>query len=152
MNANPVVVWSILLTLALGVAILFWWQDFDGIRSSWEYSRRIRTWERLSGAEFFRRYYYASGIPEELVVALRKFHASYWEEDPELLRPGDDLLRISSGADLVDWAARMHARFGVMVPESLPPELRAVLPRVDQSIDCLVRCVHALLGRPLSWP
>ncbi len=144
---NRVVASALLLTLLVGVAILSWWTDFDGIRSDWEYRRRIRSRERLGGHEFYHRFYQASGIPEELVVALRDFHASYWEEDPALLRPEDDLLQIHSGADFADYAAKMQALFGVLVPESLPPEVRAALPRVESTFDCLLRCVHLMGGR-----
>jgi hypothetical protein len=148
---DPTFRWVFLAAVAVGVAVLFWWQDHDGIRSAWEYRRRIRTRERLTGEEFYRRFYAGSGIPAELVVAVRDFHAAYWGEDPELLRPEDDLFAVNAGADCAGWVAELRARFGVEVPESLPPELRAALPRLDQTFDTVLRCIHVLQaqqGRP----
>ena len=136
--------WVFLAALVVGVAILFWWQDFDGIRSSWEYHRRIRQRERLTGEAFYGRFYAGSGIPSELVVAVRDFHASYWGEDPALLRPEDDLFAVNSGADCAGWEAEARARFGVAPPEQSMPELRVALPRLDSTFDTVLRCIDFL--------
>jgi hypothetical protein len=132
------------ILLAMGGALLFWWRDFEGMRSAWEYYRRIRQRLRLGSDEFYRRYYAASGIPADLVFAVRDFHASYFGEDPELLRPEDDLFAINAGIDCATWFAEARTRFGVIVPVTFTPELRAALPRLDQSFDTVVRCIHLL--------
>jgi len=141
---EPTFRWLILAALVVGVALLVWWQDHDGIRSAWEYHRRIRARERLTGEEFYRRFYPDSDIPAELVVAVRDFHAAYWSEDPELLRPEDDLFQVNAGADSAGWVAEARARFGVTVPESATPELRAGLPALDGTFDSILRCIHVL--------
>jgi|GEM_PF-5873648 len=141
---EPVSNWIFLAVIAVSVAVLFWWQDFDGIRSSWEYHRLVRKRERLAGGEFFRRFYVESGFSAELVVAIRDFHAGYWGEDPALLRPEDDLFRVNAGADYAGWVAEVEACFGVTVPESLTPELRAALPALEPTFDMVLRCIVAL--------
>jgi hypothetical protein len=130
--------------LGILVAWVMWREDFDGMRSAWEYHRRCRTRERLDGATFFARYYAGSGLPRELVVDFRDFHASYWGEDPARLRPEDDLLRVNSGVDCTDWVQAMDRRYGLALPERLPCDLTAVLPVTEPTFDALVRCLHGL--------
>lgn len=89
--------WALVAGLAVGVALLMWWQDHDGVRSSWVYHRRVRRRERLTGEEFCTRFYAGSGIPSDLVVAFRDFHAGFWGEDPALLRPEDNLFAVNAG-------------------------------------------------------
>ena len=143
---DPTFRWVFAAALLVGVAVLFWWQDHDGIRLSWEYHRRIRRREQLTGDEFCRRFYAGGDIPAELVVAVRDFHAAYWGEDSTLLRPGDDLFAVNAGADCAGWVAEARARFGVTVPETAPPELRAALPALDGTFDSVLRCIHLLRG------
>ncbi len=144
---DPIFVRTTLVFLAVGVCALFWWQDFDGIRSAWEYHRRIRRRPRLTGAEFYRRFYADSTIPAELVVAVRDFHASFWGENPELLRPEDDLLAVNAVADFAGWAAEVEDRFGVQITERVPPDLRAAFGTPDQTFDTLLKIIHLLGGR-----
>jgi hypothetical protein len=150
-TTGPIMVFEILrfslggvvfLLVIVGIYYLFWWQDFEGMRSTFEYHQKIRKRERLSGEAFYQRFYADSGLPPDLVVAVRDFYASYWEEDPELLYPEDDLLICNSGVDLVDWANKAEKLFGVVIPEDLPPEIRDNLPRVDQTFDTFVRYIH----------
>ncbi|QJW98736.1 hypothetical protein [Frigoriglobus tundricola] len=141
---DPAFYWIVMAGLAVGVALLTWWQDFDGIRSDREYQHRTRKRERLTGAEFFTRFYAESGIPAELVVAFRDFHAGYWGEEPALLRPEDDLFRVHAGADCAGWAAEVQTRFGVVVPERVPPELWAVVPVHEPTFDTVLRYIRAV--------
>lgn len=101
--------------LAIGVVVLLWWQDFDGMRSSWEYHRRCRKRERVSGERFYSRFYQDGELPKELVIRFRDFHAGYWGEDPELLRPEDDLFQVNAGADVAEWVKQVEAQFGVAI-------------------------------------
>jgi hypothetical protein len=140
--------WVIVALLVIGVWLIFWWQDFEGMQSAWEYHRRIRRRERLDNVEFYRRYYATSGIPAELVIAVRDFHASYFGEDPELLRPEDDLFAINAGIDCATWFAEVRTRFGVIVPETFTPELRAALPRLDRTFDSVVRSICSARQTP----
>ncbi len=141
---DPTFRWVFAAALLVGVAILFWWQDFDGIRSSWDYHRRIRTRERLTGEEFYHRFYAHSDIPAELVIAVRDFHASYWGENPELLRPEDDLFAVNAEADFVGWVNEARARFGVILSDGAQVDLRAALPRRDATFDTVLWCIHSL--------
>ncbi|MFO0876105.1 MAG: hypothetical protein U0840_01930 [Gemmataceae bacterium] len=137
---------QVCLFVALGTLVgwVMWREDFDGMRSSWEYHRRCRSREALDGATFFARYYAESGLPREVVVDFRDFHATYWGEDPARLRPEDDLLRVNSGADCTDWVQTMGQRYGLALPEPLPRDLTAVLPVTEPTFDALVRCLHGL--------
>jgi hypothetical protein len=136
---DPYTVLAFVIALAVGVALLIWWQDFDGIHSTWEYRRLCRTRERLSGEEFFQRFYQASGIPPELVIGFRQFHADYWGEVPELLRPEDDLFRVNAGADFADWLAKTESLFGVVIRW----ETKASgYDMPDATFDSLLRLVH----------
>jgi hypothetical protein len=99
--------------LTVAVAVLCWLLDHDGMRSSYQYHRLCRRRERLSGEEFYRRFYRGSGLPTELVIGFRDFHAGYWGEAPEVLRPEDDLFRVNAGADLAGWVAEVESLYGV---------------------------------------
>jgi hypothetical protein len=140
--------WILLAVIAVGVAILLWWQDFDGMRSAWEYHRRIRTRERLTGDEFYRRFYAGSGMPADLIVAVRDFHASHWGENPELLRPEDDLFAVNAGLDCAEWVREAKARFGVTLSEGATVDLRAALPKKEATFDTVLLCIHALRNQP----
>ena len=127
-------------TICVAVAWLFWCEDFDGIRSSWEYHSRCNERERLSGDEFYNRFYQDGGIRPELVISFRNFHARYWEEVPELLRPEDDLFLINSGADYADWVAKVGSQFGVEIRWESEQEC----DMADASFDSVLRYIHRL--------
>ncbi|WP_020476290.1 hypothetical protein [Zavarzinella formosa] len=136
--------WLFLIALLLAIIVLFWWQDFDGIGSSWRHRRAIRHRERLTGDEFCRRYYLDSEISSELVISFRQFHATFWGKDPELLRPTDDLLQANAGADFAEWSAEVERMFGVELPEETLPELKSFMPKLDWSFDGLLRFIDMM--------
>jgi hypothetical protein len=135
---SPYVHLAFVIVLGAGVALLFWWQDFDGIRSAWEYHRRCRTRERLTGEEFYRRFYQDSGLPPELVIGFRQFHADFWGEPPEVLRPEDDLFQVNAGADFAGWVAEAESLYGVVFPW----EGEGTYDMQDVTFDSLVRFIH----------
>lgn len=136
---------SIIILVAL--ALLFWRQDFDGIRSSREYHRRRHARESLSAQEFFYRFYRDSGLTPELVISFRQFHATYWAEDPELLRPEDDLFLINSGSDYAAWFAKITLLYEVEIPE----KAREGEKIRDRSFDSVLRFIHQVhLSRGLQ--
>ena len=129
---------AFVIFLAVGLALLFWWQDFEGLRSSWEYNRRCLTRERLTGEEFYRRFYQCSGLPPELVIGFRQFHADYWNEVPELLRPEDDLFQVNAGADFTDWVVKVEALYGAVFRR----EGKETYDMPDATFDSMVRFIH----------
>jgi hypothetical protein len=129
---------------AYAIYAVMWWEDFEGIRSSFEYHRLCRERESLSATEFFDRHYRDSGIAADLVTAVRDFHATFFGEDPGLLRPEDDLFQINSGLDCSEWFDEIRDRFQVEFPQKVPPKMEAQLPKVDASFETVLRCIHLL--------
>lgn len=147
--------WIFLTLSAVAVFWLMWWQDFEGMKSAWIYHRTCRTREKLTGDEFFQKYYAETEIPSELAIGFRQFHATYFSEKPELLRPEDDLFQINSGLDFAEYVALVQEKYGVRLPEKCSPELRAALLKIDMSFDCTLRAIHFLQGsatRPTNPP
>jgi len=115
---------------------LMWREDFDGCRSNWEYFEALKTREPMSGPEFYRRYYKDSGIPEGLVVCFLDFHATFWDKDPELTRPEDDLFRVYGGFDMAPpWMKAVEKEFAIKIT---PKDIESLK---NGSFDELVKLV-----------
>ncbi len=124
--------------LAALVWYAMWREDFDGMRSSWRFHRELKKRQPLTFDEFYRRFYQASEIDEQIVRRMLELHLEVFDVKPTLMRPEDNLSRIFEFPFDVELIERIEEEFGFTFGSD-------DLATLDGSFDSLTRYVDARL-------
>lgn len=124
-----------------GALAFIWWamwrENFDGIRSEFEYYRDVKKRPCLTPEEYYRQYYATSDIPRETVDRFMCMQTKFWQEPLETMRPEDDFFMIYAGADFTaDWLVEVENEFRTDLSDD---DRRDV---TETSNDTLLRMVH----------
>ena len=135
-----------LILSGVGVWLLMWWTDFEGMRSAYHFHLAMRSREALTLQAFCDQHCAGTAIPMSLVEQFLKFEAAYWCVDIKRIRPDDFLMKVfGGGIDLLDYFHDVERRFHISLKRS---EIDAWIGTFDH----VLRCLNAKLNQGRALP
>lgn len=117
MEPNVVIFLAVVVSLSPIIYWLMWREDFEGMRSEWQFNRECKRRDRLTSGEFFDHFYGASGVPKDVIARLLELHARIWGVDSELIRPQDNYPQITGHfVDAESTFLAFAMEFGIEIP------------------------------------
>lgn len=119
--------------LAAVIWLAMWYEDFDGMRSSWRFYREVKKRSPLEFEEFYREFYAGSGVDEQIVRRMLEVHGGFASVKPERIRPDDNFARVFD-LPFDEVLQDIEEEFAIRFRDE-------DLPNLDGSFDSLVRYV-----------